>query len=622
MADRIPPDALAPFTGPVFMRAKVGLCVTDEGGRVVAVNPEATRMFQMTAEEILGHSFLIFVPKNDRRNALRSFQAVIDGGYMDQPDWFVRVRSGGHMWVRVSPALIDLEGGYRAVMSVLTDVTPSRTAEAAQQRAEYRARSFMESNVIGVMEWLPDGRIVEINPSLSRLLGTSYADLGSLTWQQLTPSEYVAADRAALAELATSDSCQPYAKEFVTATGGRAPVFVASSRLPLEEERFVTYVLDRTESRAVEIALRESERTLQRILDTALDSVVLLEPDGTIRSWFGASESMLGYSAAEAVGRDFFELLIPNRYLDLLKQGIASYISWGEGAIVGSRTELEVVRADGVELPVELSISAATTEGRTIFCAFLHDLKNRRLAEARIRDMNRILEARVQERTAELEAAVEELEGFSYSVSHDLRAPLRGINGFATLLLNEYRDQLGSDGIEHIQRITVSTKRMARLIDDLLGFARLARVEVKRQTIDFSKMATETCQDVAMRWSHPVEVHVEPGLTVSADQALLRLILTNLIENAWKFTSKTAHARVDIGHDPERGFFVRDNGAGFDPAFTPRLFRPFERLHASEDFPGSGIGLANVERVVRRHGGKLSADGCPDKGATFSFTLD
>jgi light-regulated signal transduction histidine kinase (bacteriophytochrome) len=236
------------------------------------------------------------------------------------------------------------------------------------------------------------------------------------------------------------------------------------------------------------------------------------------------------------------------------------------------------------------------------------------------------LERRVRRRTAELEAANEELEAFSRSVAHDLRSPLRSIDGFARALAADYGDRLDADGLDYLARIRGAAQHMGRLIDDLLGLARVARGDLRRVRIDVSALARRVL--ARLREPEPervVDVVVADGLVADADPPLLEVVLTNLLANAWKFTGKTAAARIEVGAlagATPPVFFVRDNGAGFDPAHTAKLFGTFERLHTASDFEGIGIGLATVKRIVQRHGGRAWAEGEVGQGATFYFTIE
>ena len=226
---------------------------------------------------------------------------------------------------------------------------------------------------------------------------------------------------------------------------------------------------------------------------------------------------------------------------------------------------------------------------------------------------------------AQLEAANRELEAFCYSVSHDLRAPLRGIDGFSQALLEDYSQNLDQIGKQHLERVRAAAQRMSALIDDLLDLSRITRAEIQREQIDLSEMALAVAQELSQHDpARKVEFAIAPDLEAEGDPGLLHAVLENLLGNGWKFTSRRPAARIEFGRIQANGesvFFVRDNGAGFDPAYAQRLFGAFQRLHATAEFPGTGVGLASVQRIIHRHGGRLWAEGAVNEGATFFFTL-
>ncbi len=253
------------------------------------------------------------------------------------------------------------------------------------------------------------------------------------------------------------------------------------------------------------------------------------------------------------------------------------------------------------------------------------DIEDQKRAEQEVRHLNAALERRVLERTAQLEASNRELEAFSYSVSHDLRAPLRSIDAFSQLVREDYGGKLDAQGHQYLNLVSEASRQMARLIDDLLHLSRVTRTELRRQPVSLSDLATEII--TVFRQLEPkrqVEVTIALDLTVSGDARLLRIVLDNLLNNAWKFTGKQPEPRIELGSETKDGqtvFFVRDNGAGFDMTYAGKLFGAFQRLHSVQEFPGHGIGLATVQRIISRHGGRIWAESAPGQGATFYFTL-
>lgn len=253
------------------------------------------------------------------------------------------------------------------------------------------------------------------------------------------------------------------------------------------------------------------------------------------------------------------------------------------------------------------------------------EVAERHRAEAELRRLNAELEQRVAERTVQLEAANKELEAFCYSVSHDLRAPLRSIAGFSQALLEDWGDKLDEEGKDYLLRVRAAGFRMGLLIDDLLQLSRLTRAEMSRDRVDLSALARAVTAELQRTQpERRVEVIIADGLLAQGDARLLRAALENLLSNAWKFTGKRPEGRIEFGvieHNARPAYFVRDNGAGFDMTYADKLFRPFQRLHSPIEFEGTGVGLATVQRIIHRHGGDVWADGAEEQGATFYFTL-
>ncbi|HEV2112441.1 MAG TPA: ATP-binding protein [Gammaproteobacteria bacterium] len=283
-------------------------------------------------------------------------------------------------------------------------------------------------------------------------------------------------------------------------------------------------------------------------------------------------------------------------------------------------------KRDGSFIDVEIVSHEIAWNGHRARLVSANDVTERLQAEARILELNTNLEALVRERTQQLESVNRELEAFSYSVSHDLRAPLRVIDGFSQALMEDYAKHLEGNGSRYLSRIRVTTQRMGLLIDDLLTLARISRRNVKRGEVDLSALASEVVRELREKEpAREVAVRVEPGMRVAADRGLVKIALDNLVGNAWKFTSRTPAASIEIGRERLDGaevFYVRDNGAGFEMQYAHKLFGAFQRLHAESDFTGTGIGLATVQRIVTLHHGRIWAEAEPGRGAVFRFTLD
>lgn len=378
----------------------------------------------------------------------------------------------------------------------------------------------------------------------------------------------------------------------------------------------------------IEQALRESDEKFSRTFLAMPDAVAITEVDGgRIIEANPALETSLGFTLSQSIGYSAIELGFlgsADEYRLLVEDTMRH-------GVVRNR-ELLIRRTSGEATNVLLSAVKIELRGKPYLCTVLRDVtaakaaeQALRAAEGALRELNSELEARVRSRTAELETSLRELESFSYSVSHDLRSPLRGINGFASLLAEEYGDRLDDNARDYLLRITSATVRMGNLIDELLDLSRIARLPMQKTRVDLAAVARSIAHE--LRENEPqrdVEVVIARRLPVLADFGLIHVVLSNLLGNAWKFTGGVDRARIELGSrtvNGEQQIFVCDNGAGFDMANYQLLFRPFSRLHRPTEFPGTGIGLVTVARIVERHGGRIWAQGRVGQGASFYFTL-
>jgi PAS domain S-box-containing protein len=369
-----------------------------------------------------------------------------------------------------------------------------------------------------------------------------------------------------------------------------------------------------------ERAVRGSEARFRGLLDSAPDAIVITDRDGRIIFVNGQSERLFGYRRADMIDRKV-EMLVPERYRKDHMLHRDGYINDPKPRQMGGGMDLYGVRRDGTEFPIAISLSSVDTEQGLAVFADIRDVTEQRAAERKLQELNE----RLGRDNAELESLNKELEAFSYSVSHDLRAPLRAVDGFSQALLEDAGDKLDKTGRQHLTRVRAAAQRMGMLIDDLIKLARVTRTEMNVEPVDLSAIARTVAEELKQSApSRQVEIEVAPGLNAQGDPRLLRVALENLLGNAWKFTAGRTPARIAFGQEQLDGapaYFVRDNGVGFDMAYAGKLFGAFQRLHDARDFAGTGIGLATVQRIIHKHGGRIWAESQPDKGATFRFTL-
>jgi len=390
--------------------------------------------------------------------------------------------------------------------------------------------------------------------------------------------------------------------------------FLQPDRPGREVDKLLSSIMDAERSRR---ALEQASTDWSATFDAMNDMVCLLARDGTVLRCNESMVKVLGLRVDEVLGKKCYEVMHVSRtffeqcpYQEMLRTG----------------------KRESLELPLgkrwyQVTADPLFGEAEEIVGAVhvVRDITVRRRAEAKIRALNASLERRVQEHTREFAATNRELQEFVYSVSHDLRSPLRAIDGFSFTVLEDYGDVIDEQGRSDLQRVRAAAQRMGELIDALLSLSRLGHKEVDLRPVDLSAIARRAIDE--LREAEPerqVEVVIEDGLVAQADTWLVDVVLENLLGNAWKFTAKRPSARIEFGairRDGQPVFFVRDDGAGFDPAYVDRLFAPFQRLHTAEQFPGTGIGLATVARVLGRLGGTWWAEGEVDRGATFFFTL-
>lgn len=366
--------------------------------------------------------------------------------------------------------------------------------------------------------------------------------------------------------------------------------------------------------------LHASKDLLQAIVDNTPAAVYLKDPQGRFQLVNHRCVQIIGLPPEEVIGRTVFDFCPPE---------LASIYHANDQQVLSHNQALEVEESvqqpDGVHTFLSIKFPLRDAAGKpNAMCGISTDITERKQAHLQLEQYRDQLEAAVEKRTAELAIANKELQAFSYSVSHDLRAPLRAIDGFSQILAEDYAPGLDDAAQDFIRRIRKAANRMGQLIDDMLNLSRVSSAELKIQPTDLSAMAGAILQDLQeLAPQRECEIRLQPGLVADVDPQLMQIALRNLLENAWKYSAKKPVARIEFGAETVDGqpvYFVRDHGAGFDMAYAGKLFNPFQRLHSKDEFEGTGVGLATVSRVIQRHGGRIWAEAVPGEGATFRFT--
>ncbi len=507
----------------------------------------------------------------------------------------------------------------------LEQLVQQRTTELAStlealRSSERQYRELFQSNPMPM--WLADPRSLEfwdVNEAAIRQYGYDQSEFLKMSLRDL--------------ELPGSHPQNSLGKQLLWGVsiwhrrkdGTSLEVEMTSHEVQIDGRRgSLTLARDVTELRRAQENLQRTLRDLSD-LKYAMDEAAIIattDAQGTITYVNDRFCQIAQYSRGELIGQNH-RLINSGHHSQAFFQDMWSTISAGQiwkGEICNRAKDGTLYWVDTVIVPF-----LDEQDKPWQYLAIRFEITDRKRAEAEIRQLNQTLELRVEERTLQLELANRELEAFSYSVSHDLRSPLRSIDGFGQALLEDYNDQLDEVGQDYLRRIRAATQRMDQLIDDLLMLSRVTRSELNRDWVNLSQLAHLIAQ--GLEQSSPQRLvlwSIEPDLMAYGDPRLLRVVLENLLDNAWKFTVKQEQAHIELGsylQEDERIYFVRDNGAGFDMHYADKLFGPFQRLHPSGDYPGTGIGLATVQRIIHRHGGHVGAEAALGAGATFSFTL-
>lgn len=599
-----------------------GMIATDPAGAVVRMNPVAEALTGWKIDEARGKQLREVLPLIDPET-----HAPIPGPV----ERFANNASSTERWTH-DALMLDRQGNTRSIVKsgarirdgadqvrelviVFHDVTEERRAQTELRKSQARYATLVNTGILGILTVdMRNGAVLEVNDAALAIVGYSRAELMApgFVWFDLTSPGWREQDKRRQAELDASGATYAVEKEYRRKDGSDVLVLTAGAVVEEGGHEVIGFMLDLSERQRAERALAElqlaraSEQHVKSLLEAAPDAVVIVDRAGAIASVNAQTERIFGYARGELEGQAI-EMLVPRAIRAAHPQHRHDYFADPKVRPMGSGLSLHGQRKDGSEFPVEISLSPLETPDGTLVIASVRDVTERRMTETSLRLAN------------------QELEAFSYSVAHDLRAPLRGMNGFARLLVDTYDEKLDEEGKDWLREILMNAKKMGELIDALLSLSRVTRSALEPVAVDLSQLARSILADLAASDDgREVEVVVQDEVTGHLDPVLARALMENLLRNAWKFTGRTPHPRVEFGVrevNGTRAYFVADNGAGFDMTYAKKLFVPFQRLHSAEQFAGTGIGLATVQRIIHRHGGRVWAEGASGKGATFHFSL-
>jgi PAS domain S-box-containing protein len=595
----------------------------DLEGRITYWSPGAERMYGYSAGEMIGRNVSVLTPEGHENEIPEIMSRIARGERIDHFEASRKRKDGTLIKVSISISpLRNKTGKVVGAATVARDHAAEDAARAQVKERDERFRLVVEGAPTGMVMVNREGIILLVNAQVEKLFGYSRDQLLNKPIEILVPERF----RGKHPGYRAGFFAEPKPRSMgvgrdlygLRQDGNEFPVEIGLNPIETEEGPLVmASIIDITER-------KRAEEKFRLVVEAAPTGMVMVNREGILLLVNAQVEKLFGYSRSQLLNKPI-EILVPERFRGKHPGYRAEFFVEPRPRSMGVGRDLYGLRQDGSEFPVEIGLNPIETEDGILVMASIIDITERKRIERELQDFNETLEERVRERTAQLEAVVKELEAFSYSVSHDLRAPLRHLSGFLELLSGVTKDRLDSTGTRYLQVIHDAAHRMGILIDSLLAFSRIGRSEMQVTEVSVEALVqeiiTEMGQDVINRTIH-WKIGSLPAVT--ADRQLLKLALANLLDNAIKYTRPRPEAVIEIEsypHDGQIVLMIRDNGVGFDPAYVEKLFGIFQRLHSAAEFEGTGIGLANVKRIINRHGGSVWAEGTIGKGSTFYMSL-
>jgi PAS domain S-box-containing protein len=608
----------------VFQYAPLGIAIAAPDGRFLEVNDYLLEALGYSLEEIRELTFLEITHPDDQSESKRLSDAVQSraADFYEVEKRYLK-KDGGVLWIRLrATALRKVDHSIKYWFGIIEDITEKKQVAEALQESEEKFRLAFENAIIGRGIARPDGPFSKVNKAFADMLGMTQEELETKSWTDITHPDFMEVSYQLVRDLVENKVQGATIEIIMLHKEGRSIWTRLTCTLTRDAEGIPLHLIgdieDITDRRQVEEALQQNELYLRTVLSSMPVILWVVDSDGTIILSTGEGKNAESYKNVQRewgdLGQSIFDLYrdVPGVIMNI-RQALAgeslTMVYEVEGRVYESRLT-PLLDSDG---------KVDGVVGATV------DVTEQRQAEEEIRKLNAELEQRVEARTAQLEAANKELEAFSYSVSHDLRAPLRAIDGFSGILADDYAQDLSEEVKRYLNLIQKNAQQMGMLIDDLLSFSRLSRQPINKQLINTADLVQQVLETLESETKdREVEITIGELPDCQGDPILIKQVWINLLSNAVKFTLDREVAKIEIGCDEgegERKYFVKDNGVGFDMKYAGKLFGVFQRLHSASEFEGTGVGLATVQRIVHRHGGRIWAEAELQSGASFYFTL-
>jgi PAS domain S-box-containing protein len=594
--------------------------------KLISANEQAAILVGYDREELATMPLSKFMRFSEWEDAEKKSAALMEGEIIPPYERILIKKDGTEVPVEVNLTLIrDEDGNPKYFQSITRDISERKKIESSLKESEEKFRLAFERGPLGIAIADQNFVIMDANEKFCQITGYPEDDIIGSSFDKYTHPDDMEVERILFEKLFNNEMpSYKVEKRYITKSGKIVWINLTAS-IVRDQQGNPQYALgiaeNITKRKQAEESIRASEARFRALFDHAGYAITVTNRGQTLMV-NKAYLDLFGYSdMEEVVGRQVIEQVAPQEHDRMIEYAQQRAIGNDPPAFY----ETIGRKKDGTHFDIDVRVSTYNLLGETFTLDILRDLTDRKQAEAEVAAYRAHLEQLVEERTMELQNSNEELKAFAYSVSHDLRAPLRAIRGFGDILYEEYIENLDETAKDYLRRIRSSATQMDELITGLLEFSRAAYREIHHSEVDLSKIAEDV---IGSYWQEnegrDVEVSIEPGVNAVGDPRLMRIVLANLLENAWKFTLERTEAKIEFGcKEGVSGsvYFVRDNGIGFDLAYSEKMFKVFQRLHKEDEFEGVGIGLATVKKIIERHGGEIWAEAEVGKGATFFFTL-